>query len=167
MSPPRSSGHAKLRDRDVSSLPEDRRLVLHVVFDTNTIVSALLFASGGLAWLRQHWREGGSIPLVSRATAAELTRVLSYPKFRLSPADRIELLGDYLPYCETIKLLEKCLIVCRDTNDQPFLDLARSGNADLLVTGNQDLLALTGQTSFLIETPNAYRQRTCGTEPAL
>jgi len=104
MSPPRSSGHAKLRDRDVELAPEDRRLVLHVVFDTNTVVSALLFASGGLAWLRQHWREGGSIPLVSRATAAELTRVLSYPKFRLSPADRIELLGDYLPYCETIKL---------------------------------------------------------------
>ncbi|MGC1463608.1 MAG: putative toxin-antitoxin system toxin component, PIN family [Terracidiphilus sp.] len=140
---------------------------MRVVFDTNTVISALLFASGSLAWLRQHWREGGSIPLVYRATAAELTRVLSYPKFRLSPEDRIELLGDYLPYCETVKLLEKCPVLCRDTNDQPFLDLAQSGNADLLITGDYDLLALTGQTSFLIETPNAYRQRICGAEPAL
>ena len=165
MSPPRSSGHAKLRDRDVSSLPEDRRLVLHVVFDTNTIVSALLFASGGLAWLRQHWREGSSLPLVSRTTAAEFSRVLSYPKFGLSPGDRIELLGDYLPWCEIVKLSQKCPIVCRDKNDQQFLDLAQSGKADLLVTGDRDLLALSGQTSFLIETPQAYRVRFQGSEP--
>jgi predicted nucleic acid-binding protein len=40
-----------------------------------------------------------------------------------------------------------------------FLDLAHSGNADLLVTGEDDLLLLAGQTEFVIETPQAYRQR--------
>ena len=130
-----------------------------VVFDTNTVVSALLFANGRLAWLRQHWREGGCVPLISRATAAELTRVLGYPKFRLSPDDRLELLADYLPYCETIEPAQRCTSVCRDGNDQPLLDLAQSGKADLLVTGDQDLLALTGQTAFLIETPEIYRER--------
>jgi putative PIN family toxin of toxin-antitoxin system len=130
-----------------------------VVFDTTTVVSALLFANGRLAWLRQHWRDGGSTPLISRATAAELTRVLGYPKFRLSQDDRRELLAEYLPYCEVIELTEECLSVCRDENDQPFLDLAQSGKADLLVSGDQDLLALAGQTTFLIETPEAYRRR--------
>jgi len=48
--------------------------------------------------------------------------------------------------------------VCRDANDQPFLDLALNGHADLLVSGDQDLLALSGQTEFLIETPEAYRR---------
>jgi hypothetical protein len=55
--------------------------------------------------------------------------------------------------------------VCRDKNDQQFLDLAQSGKADLLVTGDRDLLALSGQTSFLIETPQAYRVRFQGSEP--
>ena len=135
-----------------------------VVFDTNTVVSALLFANGRLAWLRQHWREGGCTPLISRATVAELTRVLGYPKFRLSPDDRLELLADYLPYCETIEPAQRCTSVCRDGNDQPLLDLAQSGKADLLVTGDQDLLALTGQTAFLIETPEVYRQRISAAE---
>jgi uncharacterized protein len=130
-----------------------------VVFDTTTVVSALLFANGRLAWLRQHWRDGGSTPLISRVTAAELTRVLGYPKFQLSQDDRRELLADYLPYCEVIELTEECVSVCRDENDQPFLDLAQSGKADLLVSGDQDLLALAGQTTFLIETPEAYRRR--------
>jgi uncharacterized protein len=130
-----------------------------VVFDTTTVVSALLFANGRLAWLRQHWREGGCLPLISRATAAELTRVLGYPKFGLSPDKRRELLADYLPYCEVIELAERCASVCRDANDQPFLDLAQGGRADLLISGDQDLLTLAGQTIFPIETPEDYRRR--------
>jgi predicted nucleic acid-binding protein len=42
-------------------------------------------------------------------------------------------------------------------NDQPFLDLTQSGKADLLVSGDQDLLALAGQMEFLIETPESCR----------
>jgi putative PIN family toxin of toxin-antitoxin system len=130
-----------------------------VVFDTTTVVSALLFPNGRLTWLRQHWRESGCVPLISRATAAELTRVLRYPKFGLSTDDAQELLADYLPYCEVIESAEKCAAVCRDASDQPFLDLAQCGNANLLVSGDQDLLILAGQTTFLIETPEAYRRR--------
>ncbi len=130
-----------------------------VVFDTATVVSALLFAYGRLAWLRQHWNVQGCIPLVSAATAAELTRVLAYPKFRLSPDDRNELLAEYLPSCEIVEPNTRCPILCRDPNDQPFLDLAQSGDASLLISGDQDLIALAGQTSFLIETAEAYRSR--------
>jgi len=130
-----------------------------VVFDTTTVVSALLFANGRLAWLRQHWREGGCVPLISRATAAELTRVLPYPKFGLSPDDARELLAEYLPYCEVIEATERCASVCRDANDQMFLDLAQSGRANVLISGDQDLLTLAGETTFLIETPEAYRRR--------
>jgi putative PIN family toxin of toxin-antitoxin system len=133
-----------------------------VVFDTNTVVSALLFANGRLAWLRAHWREGGCTPLISRVTAKELTRVLSYPRFRLSAEDRLELLADYLPFCETVEADQRCPTVCRDANDQAFLDLAQSGRADLLVTGDRDLLALIGKTGFLIETPETYRRRVSG-----
>jgi putative PIN family toxin of toxin-antitoxin system len=126
-----------------------------VVFDTATVVSDLFFVNGRLAWLLQHWREGGCLPLISHATAAELTRVLGYPKFQLFSDDRRELLAEYLPYCEVVEVTGRCQQVCRDANDQPFLDLAQSGKADLLVSGDQDLLALSGQTEFLIETPRS------------
>jgi uncharacterized protein len=134
-------------------------MIRRVVFDTATVVSALLFANGRLAWLRQHWNEQACTPLVSATTAAELTRVLAYPKFRLSPDDRNELLADYLPCCEIVEPNIQCPILCRDPHDQPFLDLAQSGNASLLISGDQDLLALAGQTSFIIETAEAYRSR--------
>jgi putative PIN family toxin of toxin-antitoxin system len=132
---------------------------LRVVFDTNTVISALVFTSGRLAWLRAHWRERCSISLVSRATVAELKWVLGYRKLKLSAEYQIELLGDYVSYCETIEMTKFCPVQCRDTKDQPFLDLAQCGKADLLITGDQDLLSLSGQTAFMIETPEAYRRR--------
>ncbi len=130
-----------------------------VVFDTTTVLSALVFAHGRLAWLRQHWREGGCTPLLSRTTAAELSRVLGYPKFRLSHDDRRELLAGYLPYCEIVERIDTCPQVCRDEKDQPFFDLAQAGAASLLITGDKDLLVMTDVTDFLIETPEAYRLR--------
>jgi len=130
-----------------------------VVFDTTTVVSALLFPKGRLAWLRQHWREGGCVPLMSRATAAELTRVRRYPKFGLSTDNERELLADHLPYCEVVEVAEGCTSVCRDPNDQMFLDLAQSGDADLLISGDQDLLVLAGNTTFRVESHEAYRRR--------
>jgi len=64
-----------------------------VVFDTGVVVSALVFRGGQLDWLREDWQEGRAVPLLSRATANELLRVLSYPKFRLTGAEREELLA--------------------------------------------------------------------------
>ena len=102
------------------------------------------------------------MPLISKVTAAELTRVLAYPKFQLSVHDRRELLAEYLPFCEVISVTRKCRIVCRNTKDQPFLQLAQSGRAELLITGDRDLLALAGKTSFGIEAPEPYRVRPFG-----
>lgn len=136
--------------------------VLRVVFDTNAVVSALLFRAGRLSWLRAHWRQRGCVPLVSRATARELVRVLTYPKFQLSAEQCLELQGDYLPYCEIVDVQGTCPVCCRDPKDQQFLDLAHCGKADLLISGDEDLLALVNQAAFIIETPEVYCRRVYG-----
>jgi uncharacterized protein len=134
-----------------------------VVFDTNVVISALLFAHGRLSWLVNHWQAGHCTPLVSRATAAELMRILAYRKFQLTAEERLEALGNYVAYCDVVEIGNSCPILCRDPKDQAFLDLAQSGKADLLVTGDDDLLVLAGQTKFLIETPESHSGRGSGT----
>jgi putative PIN family toxin of toxin-antitoxin system len=128
-----------------------------VVFDTNVVLSSLLF-HGWLSWLVGHWQAGDCVLLVSHATAEELTRILAYPKFRLTADEQLEALASYIPYCEAVGIANSCSVLCRDPKDQPFLDLAHSGKADALVTGDKDLLALAGQTGFVIETPEEYRR---------
>lgn len=132
---------------------------LRVVFDTNVVLSALLFRSGRLGWFREHWHSGGVAPLASNATAAELRRVLAYTKFGLQNLYQLEALAFYVAACSLINPGESCPVICRDAKDQAFLDLAQSGKADVLVTGDSDLLALVGQTDFAIETPEFYRAR--------
>lgn len=129
-----------------------------VVIDTNLVLSALVFAQGRLTPLRQAWQAQRIRPLISRTTAAELIRVLAYPKFKLTPDEQQELLADYLPYCETVAIPEPPpkIPLCRDPFDQPFLHLALAGKADALVTGDQDLLILAGDFAVPIVTTERF-----------
>jgi putative PIN family toxin of toxin-antitoxin system len=128
------------------------------VLDTNTVLSALVFAHGRLAALREAWQGARCQPLVSKATVAELVRVLAYPKFKLDPEQQRELLGDYLPYAIAVRMPARLPSTpeCRDPADLPFLQLAQVGKADCLVTGDRDLLVLAGQFKRRIVTPEQF-----------
>lgn len=128
------------------------------VVDTNLVVSALVFARGRTFKLRTGWQAGQFDPLVSRSTATELLRVLAYPKFQLSEAEREELLADYLPYCTTVRMPSRLPTVpaCRDPFDVPFLELAIAGDADYLVTGDKDLLSLAKRFPVAIVTVETF-----------
>jgi putative PIN family toxin of toxin-antitoxin system len=117
---------------------------LRVVLDTNVVLSALVFGGGQAAHLRRAWQAGAFVPLVSAATVQELLRVLAYPKFALARADQDELLADFLPYAQTVRMPQPLPPVpeCRDPLDVPFLQLAVTGQAQRLVSGDKDLLAV-------------------------
>jgi putative PIN family toxin of toxin-antitoxin system len=124
-----------------------------VVLDTNIVLSALLFRQGRLVMVRDAWQSGQCSPLVSHATVAELMRALSYPKFRLSVDGQQELLADYLPFASVVRIPTKPPKTppCRDRADIAFLQLAKVGRADYLVTGDEDLLSLaSGFTSSIV-----------------
>jgi uncharacterized protein len=131
---------------------------VRVVFDTNTVVSALLFGHGQLSWLRDHWRSDNVAALVSRPTVDELIRVLAYPKFDLDKIEIEALLADYLPFTEAVAVSPRTQSPqCRDINDQMFVDLAIQGRADVLVTGDQALLAM--DIGVVIEQAADYKRR--------
>lgn len=118
-----------------------------VVLDTNIVLSALVFPRGFAGRLRLAWQSGVFLPLASTTTAEELMRVLAYPKFRLSAADQDELLADYLPHVQAVRIMQPPPSVpeCRDPLDLPFMELAVAGRAQFLVSGDRDLLALAAE----------------------
>lgn len=118
---------------------------LRVVLDTNVVLSALVFGGGTAGRLRLAWQQGEFVPLASTATAQELVRVLGYPKFRLSPQEQDELLADYLPHTHAVRIPQPppSVPACRDVMDLPFMQLAVAGRAQLLVSGDRDLLTLS------------------------
>ena len=120
---------------------------VRAVLDTNVVLSALVFRGGAAGQLRLAWQQGLVLPLVSTVTVQELLRVLAYPKFRLSQIEQDELLADYLPYAETVRIPQPPPLVpeCRDILDLSFMHLAVAGKARALVTGDRDLLAIAAE----------------------
>ena len=137
-----------------------------VVLDTNVLISALLFRRGSLVWLIDAWQFERVRPLASKATVAEVLRVLGYPKFRLATSDREALLGEYLPWCEAVVVPSELEVPdCRDPDDRIFLELAAAANADALITGDEDLLALTTVFTIPILTPATMKAQFDWGEP--
>jgi len=116
----------------------DRRLVL----DTNMLVSRLLMPTGMAARAVDHALALGVL-LMSEETLTELSNVLARPKFDryVSRADRqhfLRLLGGVariIPVTHQVK-------ACRDPNDDKFLHVALNGEAEVIVTGDSDLLVM-------------------------
>lgn len=120
---------------------------VRVVLDTNVALSALVFRGQAAGQVRLAWQSGLITPLTSTHTAQELVRVLAYPKFRLSALQQEELLADYLPYTQAVRVPRTPPHVpdCRDPQDLPFMHLAVAGRARVLVSGDRDLLVLADE----------------------
>ena len=125
------------------------------VLDTNVALSALIRPGGISGRLRLAWQVELFVPLISRETAAELIRVLAYPKFRLTAGEQHDLLADYLPWTEAARMpaTPPKTPRCRDPNDLPFLQLAYAAKADALITGDADLLVLASLSRVPLLTP--------------
>ena len=94
------------------------------------------------------------------ATLRELTEKLLSPKFDayVSRDRREALLLRLSPLVQIVTILQT-FHASRDPNDDQFLDVAVNGRADVIVTGDGDLLALHPFRGIAILTPAAYLER--------
>lgn len=114
-----------------------------VVVDSNVLISALLSPRGVPRRLLEALAARNAVPLFSDATYVELITRLAKPKFdRYRTREQMEAFLDWLT--ELGEWISPTLDVefCRDPDDDKFLALAISGEADCLVTGDDDLLVL-------------------------
>ena len=126
---------------------------MRVVLDTNVLVSALLF-TGVTSELVPLWHKGTIAVLISREILEEYLRVLAYPKFQLSEGEIKDLIQEeLLPFVQVIKPGIRVHVVKRDPSDNKFLECAIAGKADVLVSGDKDLLALRHYRRIRIQTP--------------
>jgi putative PIN family toxin of toxin-antitoxin system len=126
-----------------------------VVLDTNVVLSGLLFPGSvpSLALLNAQ----AATVLASDATLLELLEVMSRDRFdRYVDRDlRQHLVAEFANACETVQIVSP-IHVCRDSKDDKFLEVAVDGRADLIVTGDRDLLDLHPFQGIAILTPAEY-----------
>jgi uncharacterized protein len=126
------------------------------VFDTNVLVSGLIFAESKPAQAFFLALRTG-ILLTSLAALHELSNVLHRKKFDkyLTSDERDQFLDHYTRSTTTIDITETVQI-CRDPKDDKFLEIATNGAATYLVTGDPDLLVLHPFRGIPIISPDTF-----------
>ncbi len=94
---------------------------------------------------------------MSESSFQELEKILKRPKFKkyVSLESRNQFITKFELESEQITITEK-ITICRDPKDNKFLELAINGNANCIITGDQDLLVLNPFRGIQIITVNEF-----------
>jgi len=113
-----------------------------IVLDSNVILSAALFKQSSPRQALDKAAVSGQV-LMSNEIIGELQDIFNRPKFDKYSSKQVrnEFLNDFLAVVENVEIVEK-ITICRDRKDDKFLELAVNGNANYIITGDQDLLVL-------------------------
>lgn len=108
---------------------------IRCVFDTNIIVSSLLFESSKPAQVIRFALQQGDV-LLSLELLAELREVLGRKKFDrfITSEERDEFLEIFVERAILVEVVER-VQECRDPKDDKILELALNGRADCIVSG--------------------------------
>jgi putative PIN family toxin of toxin-antitoxin system len=131
---------------------------LRVVLDTNVLVSGLAYPESVPGRILSAWQQGGLNVVLSRYILDEMVRVLPrLSRIKLGPQEIRDLADSFLFLAEIVEPSGEVEEALRDKADQPVLGTLLAAQADYLITGDKDLLALTGRYSIV--TPAAFWER--------
>lgn len=129
---------------------------VRAVFDTNVIISAMLLPRSVPRQAFDRAMQDGHA-LISLATISELAEVIRRPGFDryVSEEERVEFLTTLVHEAELVNVAET-VTDCRDPRDNKFLELALSGRATHIVTGDSDLLVLHPFRGISVVSPSSF-----------
>ena len=134
---------------------------MKVVIDTNVLLSGLMFPEGTPGRIVAAWVENRFDVALSLDQLAEIGRVLEYPKIRRKLGWDDQKIEQFIKQlyirAEVVELGAISVELVRDPDDATILQTLVAARADILVTGDQDLLAL--RERYPIETPAEFVRR--------
>ena len=135
-------------------------MTVKAVLDTNVLVSGLVAERGAPRQILDAWLEGRYTPVTSLYLVEELVHVLSYPRIaRRIHLDEEELGAILAGLLSTAEVTPGNLHlpgVTRDPKDDPVVACAIEGEADYIVSGDQDLLVLGTYGGVQVVTPRQF-----------
>lgn len=131
---------------------------MRVVVDTNVLVSGLLSPFGPSAQIVRMMAAGTLTTCYDARVLSEYREVLLRPKFSFSQ-DAVEALLDQILAAGDSVSAEPLRLPLPDRDDEPFLEVAFSGKAEALVTGNLRHYPEDLRAGVLVTSPAEFLER--------
>ena len=135
--------------------------MMRVVIDTNVVLSGLIKPGSIPGQVLRAWRDGSFRLVLSEFLLEEIAVTLARPKIQALvpwPAAQIDrFVLELRAFCDVVEPAELNFKYPRDPDDIPVLATLIASGADLLVTGDRDLLVL--REEYPIETPAEFVRR--------
>lgn len=136
--------------------------MIRAVIDTNLIIGAVIKPEGAVGPILRRLRDGGYTLLYSEPLLIELADVLNRPRIRqkygLSAQDIETVLALILLRGEAVSPARR-IDICRDPKDNVILEVAVDGNANVISSGDKDLLSLREFEGIPIVVPAEFLRR--------
>jgi putative PIN family toxin of toxin-antitoxin system len=132
---------------------------MRVVVDTNVLISAVIKPSGNVGRVLLLLRDGRYTILCAQSLLAELVDVLNRPrmhhKYHLTNKDIETVVALILLRGQAVRP-QRQITICRDPKDNKFLKATFAGDADAIVSGDEDLLSLNSFEGIPIISPRDF-----------
>lgn len=107
-----------------------------VVIDTNVVLDLWLYQDPATPALREALTHGEVRWLATQVMRDELERVLAYPhiaaRLALGQQTAVDVLAQFDALAQLMPVAAKCQFVCKDVDDQKFIDLAAAYQTQLI-----------------------------------
>lgn len=129
---------------------------MRIVLDTNVVVSALLTGGGTADMAVQLVLQGAATLLVDSRVLAEYDEVTARPKFGFPEPERRAFMEVLTVVAEPV-VARPLKLTLPDPDDRIFVEVARAGRADALVTGNpRHFVPRNGRVGVPVLSPRAF-----------
>lgn len=137
--------------------------MIRVVLDANVYVSAFLQPKGPPGRVLARFLHDEAFEVVlSPSLIEEVHRAFTYPRVRKAirrDVDPAEWFDEVAVLAIVVPDTDRAAGACRDRDDDKLLSAALEGRADVVVSGEEDLLSMSDYEGVALSSPRAFLAR--------
>ncbi|MCY4643890.1 MAG: putative toxin-antitoxin system toxin component, PIN family [Bacteriovoracales bacterium] len=131
---------------------------MRVIIDTNVFISGI-FWSGSPAQIMKLWEERKLSLILSDEIFEEYKRVAFHLEEQYGPIDLEPFFDLLIFYGEFYTPIKSSKVICKDPDDDKFLNCALAASVNIVISGDKELLSLSNYQGVEILKPAAFLKK--------
>ncbi len=131
---------------------------MRIILDTNVFISGIFF-SGPPSQILKAWANQNFQIVLSEKILDEYQRVAHELSSKFPSVDILPIIVMVTIHGQFVDTQDVRISVCEDPDDDKFIECAIAGNCMIIVSGDKNLLKLTGYNGITVLSPRDFMEK--------